>query len=329
MAYLSAARKAELIAKARTLAEDTKRAPETLRTRKQAVISWKKFAGAAVPTEELVWLYVVQEVTRKRKKSGIAAYLSNIKGHFVAKDSGMDQSIFKSARIKEVLWQCASRMKRSGNHTKRARVVTEEQLRLVCEGAKSFDDLLFCAILVSLFFNISRGAEMVYPGHVRSQKANKLPLYGNVITCRSKTTIRMMSQKNAQFRAEDLHLHKGNTARWGREVMFEYAKARGDEANELSALPEFFVRADGSIPTTPWLNRRLKQALGEAYTLHGLRAGGATRLALLGWSAFHIQMAGRWSSDYFMTYISQYPELAAALASHNNLPQKTVRRMRI
>jgi hypothetical protein len=326
MAVLSAARKAQLVATAKKLSETLKRAPETLRVQTQAVRSWRKFAGAAVPTEELVWLYTVQEVDRMRMVSGIRTYLASIKAHFRRKDGNLDLSVFSSARIKEALWQGMSRARKCGVGVKRAVVVQESMVRRICRNVQTHDDLLFAAILVSLFFNISRGAEMVHPAHARSRLASKLPLYGNVTTSLKRTTIRMMSQKNAQFRAEDLHLTPANTTKWGLETMYRYARLRGSGDAGFGALPEFFVREDKSVPTTAWLTGRLKKALGSKYTVHGLRAGGATRLAKLGWSAFHIQMAGRWSSDYFLTYISQYPELAAALAAHNNLPQRTVRR---
>jgi hypothetical protein len=329
MAFISAAKRALLTRTAKRLSESFRRAPETLRCQTQAVRSWRKFAGAAVPTEELVWLYVVQEVDKKRKVSGIKAYLSNIRTHFKRKNNGLDVTVFSSMRIKEVLWQGKSMLRRAGHGVKRAVVVREEMVRMICEKAVTHDEKLFAAIIVSLFYNIGRGAEMCYPGHVRSRLASKLPLYGNVATSIKRTTIRMMSQKNDQYRAEDLHLTTANTSKWGLVAMYEYARMRGGRGSKLLSYPEFFLREDGSVPTTPWVAAQLKKELGAEYTVHGLRAGGATRLAKLGWSAFHIQMAGRWSSDYFLTYISQYPELAAALARHNNLPQKIVRRAKL
>jgi hypothetical protein len=196
MAHLSALRKAQLVNTAKRLAETLRKAPETLRCQNQAVRSWRKFAGSAVPTEELVWLYTVQEVDKKRKVSGIRAYLSNIRTFFLRKDHKMDTSVFSNARVKDALWQGRSMLRRCGVNVKRAVVVRERMVKKICSDARSHDDILFAAIIVLLFYNISRGAEMAHPAHARSRMANKLPLFGNVSTCLRKTMIRMLSQKN-------------------------------------------------------------------------------------------------------------------------------------
>lgn len=328
MPLLNEARRAQLLHTAKSLATENRGAPETLRNRTHAVRSWQRFVGAAKPSEELVWLYVVNEIEKNRKISGIKTYLAGIKKYFRLKDPALDVSMFDSQRIKDCMWQGAARMKKAGHFTKRAVVVEEAHIKQICDSSKSFDDRLFAALVVALFFNVARGAEFVHPGHSRSQKSNKLPLYGNVSISIQHTQIRIMSQKNDQFRPHNLDYDSSNCPRWARKVLLEYGAARSDASSGLLSLPEFFVKANGVVPTTSWLADRLKRALGREYTPHGLRAGGATRMALLGYTAFEIQLAGRWTSDAFLSYVSDNETLARALASRGNLPNSRIRRRR-
>lgn len=328
MTALSSSRRLTLIAAAQTLADENKGAPTTLRTRAVAIRSWLRFAGKCVPKEELVWLYVVDELRKNRKPRGIKTYLAAIKKYYRLKDPDFNVNVFESGRIKDALWQGAARMRKAGVFTKRAVVVKESQIRNLCSKADTFDKKLIAALAVALFFNLNRGAELVLPGHVRAQVYNKIPLFGNAISDYSRTTIRILSQKNDQCRPVDLHFTKDNTPHWARRMLCAYIDARSAESNGLRSLPELFLRKDGVAPTTSWLMRQLKAAWGPDHTIHGLRAGGATRMALLGFSAFFIQLAGRWSSDAFLAYIGENEELAAALAHNDNLPVSQVRRRR-
>jgi hypothetical protein len=328
MSPLPANRREQLLRAARKLASENRGAPSTLRTRSHAVKSWKRFAGTAIPDEELVWLYVVQEIGRNRKPKGIKTYIAGIKKHFRLRQPGFSESVFTSARIKDAFWQGASRLRKAGVITKRAVVVKESQVRDLCSKARSYDELLVAALVVVLFFNLTRGAELVLPAHTRSQEYNKIPLVGNAAFSVAKARIRILSQKNDQYRATNLEFTARNSPEWARKILFKYLAARSDKKNGLRSLPELFVRADGVLPTTAWLMRKVKAAWGEAHTIHGLRAGGATRMALLGYSAFYIQLAGRWSSDAFLAYIGEHEELAAALAARNNLPTGRVKRRR-
>lgn len=328
MPVLTSHHRSYLLNTAKTLAGENRGAPDTLRGRNHAVRSWKKFVGAGKPTEELIWLYVVNEIDKNRKVSGIKTYLASLKKYFRLKDPAVDIRMFDSARIKDTLWQGAARMKKAGHFTKRAVVIKEAQVQSICKSARSFDDKLFAALVVALFYNVARGAEMVHPGHLRSQKSNKLPLYGNVSTSLDRTRIRIMSQKNDQFRPHDLDYNAETCPSWARTTLFEYAAERSNPDRGMAWLPEFFVREDGVVPTTSWLGRKLKGALGVEYTAHGLRAGGATRMALLGYTAFEIQLAGRWTSDAFLSYVSDNEALARALASRGNLPTSRIRHRR-
>lgn len=96
MPVLTSSRRAQLINTAKSLAAENSGASETLRNRGHAVRSSRKFVGAAKPTEELVLLYVVNEIERNRKISGIKTYLAGIKKFFRLKDLAMDMSIFDS-----------------------------------------------------------------------------------------------------------------------------------------------------------------------------------------------------------------------------------------
>lgn len=143
-------------------------------------------------------------------------------------------------------------MKKARHFTKRAVVVDEMQVRSICKNARTFDDRLFAAHVVALFFNIARGAELVHPSHLSSQKRNKLPLYGNVSISRHHTQIRVMSQKNDQFRPHNLDYNESNCPEWAREALLDYGAARSDCKSGLTWLPEFFVKENGSVPTTSW-----------------------------------------------------------------------------
>lgn len=317
--------RARLLEVGRLLAAENRLAPETRRSAKVAVRSWSKFAEDAAPTEELVYLYVVDELSKNRKVSGVKSYLSHIKRWFADREELTELSGFDSRRVKEALRQGTTRMRRSGNFTKHAKAVKESEVKAICDAALTFEDKLFAAILVCLFFNVSRGAEYVYPAHTRSQLNVKLPMFADVDTCVSESRIRIMSRKNDQFRPMDLVFNSGNTPDWALATLFDYLKLRSSVEVELTTFPECFLRMGGVVPTSSWLMRRLKAALGEEYTTHGLRAGGATRMAMLGYTAFEIQVAGGWTSDAFLSYIADNPALAMALARRNNLPQRARR----
>jgi hypothetical protein len=70
-----------------------------------------------------------------------------------------------------------------------------------------------------------------------------------------------------------------------------------------------FVRTDGRNLTRDNVNTRIKDLARRAgfnperFSTHSMRAGGATSLALLGYSAATIQRLGRWVSDVYTTYI--------------------------
>ncbi|KAI9104017.1 hypothetical protein DFS34DRAFT_576118, partial [Phlyctochytrium arcticum] len=54
-----------------------------------------------------------------------------------------------------------------------------------------------------------------------------------------------------------------------------------------------------------WFVGKLKQAVGEQFLWHSMRAGGATWMANSGASSAEITVAGHWKSDTFLTYIRQ------------------------
>jgi hypothetical protein len=321
MSILTEERLRVLRAEAAELAREHRGAPTTMRTRTQAIKSWRRFAGKEVPTDELALLYVVQEIKRNRKPSGIKTYLSGIRAHFRLRNSPVAADAFSHWKVKEALKQGALRIAKAGHGVKRAIAWSVSQVKKICLGARTYDERLFAALIVTLFFNISRGAECVVPGHVAVQRYNKIPLYGNTSCSKRKVSIRIMSTKTAQFRTFDLTFDRENTPDWALHALFLYVRARGAFGSGLLAFPELFLRADGVSPTTSWLMRMVKRALGNEYTIHGIRAGGATRMAEEGYSAFEIQLAGRWTSDAFLAYIDETPSLAKALARKGNLPQ--------
>lgn len=325
---LSTARREHLYREAARLAEENRGAPETLRNRSHAMTSWRRFAGRESPTEELVWLYVVDELSKNRKPSGVRTYLAGIKKFFMSRGLTTETAIYNSVRVRETLWQGAARLKKAGHTVKRALVVKEAQVKMICETSSGFDGTLFAALVVAMFFNLTRGAELVLPAHTRSQCSNKIPLFGNVQASKFRTKIRILSQKTAQYRAHDLDYNESNTPRWALATLYKYTLMRVDEQSRLTSFPEFFLRESSQVPTTSWLMRKLKVALGSDYTVHGLRAGGATRLAILGYTAFQIQLAGRWTSDAFLAYVSENESLALALAKRGNLPIARTHRRR-
>lgn len=295
--------------------ENFRNAPTTRRSTGVAVKSWYRYAGNVIPNVRLVHLYIVQELDKRRKISGILTYVRQIFSHYRNKKNSVfdGAGIMHSAVIKRKVNQARMKERRAGVFTKRASIIEERAVRKIAEKVTNYDSLLFAAIVVCLFFNIGRASEYVLPAHKKSQSVRKLPLLYGVRSTPSRTSLAIRSQKNDQYRRHDLVLNNKNAPSWARKILHEYYVARTSNTYGLRQLPEFFVRKDGSIPTSNWLGDQLKLHIGSSSTIHGLRAGGTMYMALRGRSVHAIKMAGRWRSDAFMSYIQGYPALYAIL----------------
>ncbi|KAK4696741.1 hypothetical protein P7C70_g8323, partial [Phenoliferia sp. Uapishka_3] len=73
------------------------------------------------------------------------------------------------------------------------------------------------------------------------------------------------------------------------------------------------IRQNGKAPFRDWVVPLIRSIAPEV-SGHGLRAGGATWLAMRGVPADIIKRLGRWTSDQWEIYIRDHPDLSAAIA---------------
>jgi integrase len=180
----------------------------------------------------------------------------------------------------------------------------------------SFDDLLWLVMFLTAFRALLRLGELVSPDNPKLSSSRKRIMRSTVV----------ISQDSFSF---TLPYHKADRFYTGSKVLvcsrpnstddvfpwFQKYVIRRDKM--FPFVPDLWLRGDGSSPTRSWFLNRLSEFFDKSVSGHSLRAGGATAMAEDGCPPLVIQLAGRWASDSFTTYIRKHPEILAAQLSHN------------
>jgi len=198
----------------------------------------------------------------------------------------------------------------------------------------SHRDALFCSMLIVGFLACHRVAELadppaVLPARVRSLQPGPLPILPEDLADREEP-IRFASLKpygNCSF-SYILPGSKSDKRLKGAVVRIPYDPLlRPDQwmacylrhrQASCPTSPFLFATENGTPPLRTdfraWLSSQLPNTTGK-----DLRAGGATHLAINGYSQLHISMQGRWTSDTWETYIRDTDGLALAVAQGSQL----------
>lgn len=189
-------------------------------------------------------------------------------------------------------------------------VVRKEPLNLqllelaVSSLGRSFDEILFLAILSLGFASLHRLGELVSPDNHLLFDSRKVILRSSFIFSNC-----------GKFASYCLPYHKGDSNFLGSPCAIQffrnssacpirrlksYLRLRDFSFNDKPAL---FIRANSSLPSRSWFLKIFHSIFPMNFSGHSLRSGGATALAQNGASMEYIQSAGRWSSEAFRCYV--------------------------
>jgi hypothetical protein len=186
----------------------------------------------------------------------------------------------------------------------------------------TYDDRLFCVILVIGFLGIMRLSELVIPDNA------KLRVYRKIVTRPS-----LQFARDGSSLSFTLPYHKADSLYMGSTIVI-----RADPIPHLDAVslvqnwvterdglfpgsPFLFLTAAGSPPTRGWFLSRFRRHCGPSYGGHSLCAGGATFYADLSVPTDTIRQLGRWKSATFEIYIRNHPSVSLAIYSRAQKPR--------
>ncbi|GAA6029109.1 hypothetical protein JCM8097_001603 [Rhodosporidiobolus ruineniae] len=180
---------------------------------------------------------------------------------------------------------------------------------------RSFDAVLFFAMLALGFGTCARGAEIAVPASKKDRNPKKV-LKRSTVDIESDSVVVFLPYSKADRTYQGGYLtfvDNALSSAWSASFR-RYLRLR-DARFPLRGSDDFlFLRRDGSPPTRPWFVSMLKSTFGSQYTGHSLRAGGATHLVLSGWPPEDVRRHGRWRSETWDHYIRISPAVAVAVA---------------
>ncbi|GAA6034625.1 hypothetical protein JCM8097_005429, partial [Rhodosporidiobolus ruineniae] len=180
---------------------------------------------------------------------------------------------------------------------------------------RSFDSILFFAMLALGFGSCARGAEIAVPASKADRNPKKVLKRATVaLEADSVVVFLPYSKADRTYQGGFLTFVDNALSPAWSATFRRYLRLR-DSRFPLRAADDFlFLRRDGSPPTRPWFVSMLKSTFGAQYTGHSLRAGGATHLVLSGWPPEDVRRHGRWRSETWDHYIRISPAVAVAVA---------------
>lgn len=198
--------------------------------------------------------------------------------------------------------------------TRQASPLKTNHLLLIPEPV-SYNEHLFKAMILVGFFGLLRLGDFCWPDYAPDRDWRDVPLRRRVertmdsisfVTPRTKTDFFYASSTILLLENSDPLLDPCRALR-------RYLRVRDDRWG--TRRPQLFCTKSGDVPTRKWFLRYFKRFF-PLLTPHSMRAGGATRLALLGVPEEVIMRAGRWANrDNFQRYIREHPALQAAILS--------------
>lgn len=201
-----------------------------------------------------------------------------------------------------------------GSPALRKRPLSEDDIKACLNrySSSSYDDSLFCALLLAGFLGLHRLGELV--------RASRGDAWRKAIprSSASLNTAERYFQYTLPTSKTD-HVFEGSRIIIAEHIesvrsfdLFATYLAERDRRFPLS--PPLWITESGQLPSRDWFLNRL-QAVVQDPTVggHSLRAGGATFFASLGWPDDRIQHLGRWQSSAFKIYIRKNPVVLNAL----------------
>ena len=196
-----------------------------------------------------------------------------------------------------------------------------EAFEHIAHTTRTYDDLLFATLLSCCFYGCHRSGELVWKNDRDQWDWRKV----------IKRASLSFPNNRMQYR---LPYHKGDPFYHGTDILFTHH----DSADPIAlmhdyitqrdrlhgARPALFIRADSSIPTRSWFDRKFFTILDRDFGGHSPRVGAATYYASLGLAESIIQALGRWSLQAWKIYIHNNPTIRAeqqlaAIRLHNHL----------
>lgn len=289
-------------------------APRTIKSRDCAYRSWCEFVDrqrlSRRPTVDSLADYLVHEIMRGRKISGISTYLGGIGA--TCKDRGeISDSAWNTliqSRLIQLLKRSAERRELIiGIKTKKAAAITLEQLERLCKEGSTYNHQVLAAVSVTGFFNLHRGGELVRPGS--GEETLKQPYAQDVRVDEKGIRYVITSSKTRVFIDTELFLRAADLPPWA----FQCWRTFWIERNKrFSGYPDLFIMENGVIATAKELSIFLSQY--EIFSTHSLRSGGATYLMLMGKTLLQVMQKGRWATiKSVLGYLREDPNLGALL----------------
>lgn len=286
-------------------------AKQTKKRRTVAFASWKKFITAQklslVPTGVTLTDYMVHELLRGRKLSGISSYLGGI-GATLQDDGVLTllewRGLVQSKLVRDLKKSAAVRERAIGIGLQKAEAITLEELEHICERPESYDDLVLMAVCITAFFNLHRGTELVSPG--RGQERLKQPYAQDVTVESTGIGYTIRNQKTKTYQVTKLFLVEDDVPKWAMELWKKFWAARTENGWKDHA--DLFVLSSGRVVLANQLNAFLSR--GRKLSSHSLRSGGATYLMQKGMTMAQIMQRGRWTTmQSLLGYLRDNPRL--------------------
>lgn len=289
-------------------------APRTVKSRSCAYRSWCSYVDreriSRVPTEQSLADYLVHEIMRGRKISGISTYLGGI-GATCKDNNDVSEKAWNEmiqSRLIHLLKRSAERRELLiGIRTKKASAITLEQLERLCKEANTYDERTLAAVSVTGFFNLHRGGELIKPGS--GEEVLKQPYAQDVLVSEERIRYVITSTKTRVFVDTELFLRRSELPPWAFQIWTTFWNER---ARRFNGYPDLFLMENGHIATAKQLNIFLSKY--ERFSTHSLRSGGATYLMLLGRTILQVMQKGRWATiKSVLGYLHENPDLGALL----------------
>lgn len=176
----------------------------------------------------------------------------------------------------------------------------------IAEKSGDYDDLLFIVILSCAFYACHRSGELISKNEKSMHDWRKVIKRGTLVFTDNRAEYHLPYHKGDPF-------FRGTTILFTRQdiadpvqLLIDYATRRDAIHGARAAL---FLRANGTIPTRSWFDKKFFAVLDRTFGGHSPRAGGATFYAGLGVSPEIIQAVGRWSSAAWKIYIRDNPAI--------------------
>lgn len=241
----------------------------------------------------------------------LEAYLSGLASVFSKSHPNVAVAT-NSRAVREVLKGCKRQF--SSPVARKEPLSLQDLVRVHSATSKSFDDVLFLALLLVGFHALHRLGELTVPNNARARDDRKVIKRTSLFVsdCGKFLRYTLPYSKSDQF-------FLGSTVLLSRcqihgacpvDALLRYLAMR--DLYFISS-PFLFLTSRGSPPTRAWFLSRFRRFFAKEKSGHSMRSGGASALARAGFPLDYIQDVGGWSSEAFKTYVRDHPILRLPL----------------